>query len=327
MTSAATGYGSPPNPDIDVDIEKKASPSRAVDVGFVRLTLALAGFAGIILIWVILQTTEAALPAIQQFGLGFLVTARWNPVENIYGVLPQIYGSLVTSLVALIFAIPLGIGTAIFLTEGFAPKWVTEPIGFAIELIVATPSVVLGLWGIFVLIPAVRPIFRAINQTLGWIPFLGGPAPRGPSLLIVAMVLGIMISPIIISITRSTFESLPRSLKEGALALGATRWETLLTVMIPAGLSGIVSSIMLALGRALGETMVAAMLSGNANRINISLMQPGSTITGLIASQFGEAGRLQVSALMYAGVVLMVLTLLVNIVAEIIIRKFQNLEQ
>jgi len=327
MTSAATGYGSPPNPDIDVDIEKKASLSRAVDVGFVRLTLALAGFAGIILIWVILQTTEAALPAIQQFGLGFLVTARWNPVENIYGVLPQIYGSLVTSLVALIFAIPLGIGTAIFLTEGFAPKWVTEPIGFAVELIVAIPSVVLGLWGIFVLIPAVRPIFRAINQTLGWIPFLGGPAPRGPSLLIVAMVLGIMISPIIISITRSTLESLPRSLKEGALALGATRWETLLTVMIPAGLSGIVSSIMLALGRALGETMVAAMLSGNANRINISLMQPGSTITGLIASQFGEAGRLQVSALMYAGVVLMVLTLLVNIVAEIIIRKFQNLEQ
>ncbi|MGY2715727.1 phosphate ABC transporter permease subunit PstC [Thermostichus sp. MS-CIW-15] len=327
MTSAATGYGSPPNPDIDVDIEKKASLSRAVDVGFVRLTLALAGFAGIILIWVILQTTEGALPAIQQFGLGFLVTARWNPVENIYGVLPQIYGSLVTSLVALIFAIPLGIGTAIFLTEGFAPKWVTEPISFAVELIVATPSVVLGLWGIFVLIPAVRPIFRAINQTLGWIPFLGGPAPRGPSLLIVAMVLGIMISPIIISITRSTLESLPRSLKEGALALGATRWETLLTVMIPAGLSGIVSSIMLALGRALGETMVAAMLSGNANRINISLMQPGSTITGLIASQFGEAGRLQVSALMYAGVVLMVLTLLVNIVAEIIIRKFQNLEQ
>lgn len=327
MTSAATGYGSPPNPDIDVDIEKKASPSRAVDVGFVRLTLALAGFAGIILIWLILQTTEAALPAIQQFGLGFLVTARWNPVENIYGVLPQIYGSLVTSLVALIFAIPLGIGTAIFLTEGFAPKWVTAPIGFAIELIVAIPSVVLGLWGIFVLIPAVRPIFRAINQTLGWIPFLSGPAPRGPSLLIVAMVLGIMISPIIISITRSTFESLPRSLKEGALALGATRWETILTVMIPAGLSGIVSSIMLALGRALGETMVAAMLSGNANRINISLMQPGSTITALIASQFGEAGRLQVSALMYAGVVLMVLTLLVNIVAEIIIRKFQNLEQ
>ncbi|MEN9226565.1 MAG: phosphate ABC transporter permease subunit PstC [Thermostichus sp. DRC_bins_24] len=301
--------------------------SRALDVGFVRLTLALASFAGIILIWVILQTAEAALPAIQQFGLGFLVTTRWNPVEEIFGVLPQIYGTLMTSLVALIFAIPLGIGTAIFLTEDFVPKWITTPISFAIELIVAIPSVVLGLWGIFVLIPAVRPIFRAINESMKWFPLFGGPAPRGPSLLIVGLVLSIMISPIIISITRSTFESLPRNLRDGALALGATRWETIMTVMIPAGLSGIVSSIMLAMGRALGETMVAAMISGNANRINVSLMQPGSTITGLIASQFGEAGRLQVSALMYAGVVLMVLSLLVNILAEIIIRKFQNLQQ
>jgi phosphate transport system permease protein len=323
MTSAARDYGS----SSDIGIEKKMDTSRALDVGFVRLTLALAGLAGVVLIWVILQTAEAALPAMQQFGLGFLVTARWNPVENIYGVLPQIYGSLMTSLVALIFAIPLGIGTAIFLTEDFVPKWVTAPIAFAIELIVAIPSVVLGLWGIFVLIPAVRPIFRAINQSMGWFPLFGGSAPRGPSLLIVGLVLSIMISPIIISITRSTFESLPRNLRDGALALGATRWETILTVMIPAGLSGIVSSIMLAMGRALGETMVAAMISGNANRISVSLMQPGSTITALIASQFGEAGRLQVSALMYAGVVLMVLALLVNILAEIIIRKFQNVER
>ncbi|MEN9202316.1 MAG: phosphate ABC transporter permease subunit PstC [Thermostichus sp. DG02_2_bins_29] len=301
--------------------------SRILDVGFVRLTLVLSIFAGILLILVILQTTEAALPAIQQFGLEFLVTSRWNPVENIFGVLPQIYGTLMTSLVALVFAVPLGIGTAIFLTEDFAPKWITVPIGFAIELIVAIPSVVLGLWGIFVLIPAVRPIFRAINESMKWFPLFGGPAPRGPSLLIVSLVLSIMICPIIASITRSTFESLPRNLRDGALALGATRWETILTVMIPAGLSGIVSSIMLAMGRALGETMVAAMISGNANRINISLMQPGSTITGLIASQFGEAGRLQVSALMYAGVVLMILTLVVNVLAEIVIRRFQNLEQ
>ncbi|MFQ3614159.1 MAG: phosphate ABC transporter permease subunit PstC, partial [Cyanobacteriota bacterium] len=265
MTSAAREYDS----SQDISIEKKMDTSRALDVGFVRLTLALAGFAGIILIWVILQTTEAALPAMQQFGLGFLVTTRWNPVEDIYGVLPQIYGTLMTSLVALVFAIPLGIGTAIFLTEDFVPKWITAPIAFAIELIVAIPSVVLGLWGIFVLIPAVRPIFRTINQTLNWFPLFGGPAPRGNSLLLVGLILGIMVSPIIISITRSTFESLPRNLRDGALALGATRWETILTVMIPAGLSGIVSSIMLAMGRALGETMVAAMLSGNANRINV----------------------------------------------------------
>ncbi|MCF2970686.1 phosphate ABC transporter permease subunit PstC [Synechococcus sp. Nb3U1] len=323
MTSSARDYDSLQ----DISIEKKMDTSRILDVGFVRLTLALAVFAGVILILVILQTAEEALPAVQQFGWSFLVTTRWNPVENIYGVLPQIYGSLMTSLVALIFAIPLGIGTAIFLTEDFAPKWITTPISFAIELIVAIPSVVLGLWGIFVLIPAVRPIFRAINESMKWFPLFGGPAPRGPSLLIVGLVLSIMISPIIISITRSTFESLPRNLRDGALALGATRWETILTVMIPAGLSGIVSSIMLAMGRAFGETMVAAMISGNANRINVSLLQPGSTITGLIASQFGEAGRLQVSALMYAGVVLMVLSLVANVLAEIIIRKFQNVER
>lgn len=324
MSSADRNYDSLQE---DISIERKMDTSRALDVGFVRLTLLLAGFAGIILIWVVLQTTEAALPAIQKFGLGFLFTTRWNPVEDIYGVLPQIYGTLMTSLVALIFAIPLGIGTAIFLTEDFVPKWITTPISFAIELIVAIPSVVLGLWGIFVLIPAVRPVFEAINRSMQWFPLLAGPRPRGTSLLIVALVLSIMICPIIVSITRSTFESLPRSLRDGALALGATRWETIMTVMIPAGLSGIVSSIMLAMGRALGETMVAAMLSGNANRISISLMQPGSTITGLIASQFGEAGRTQVAALMYAGVVLMVMSLLVNVLAEFIIRKFQNLQQ
>jgi phosphate transport system permease protein len=320
MTSAAQDLSNL-NP-----IEKKPSTSRFLDVGFVRGTLALAVGAGVVLLWVIFQTIEAAWPAMQEYGLPFLWTTRWNPVENIYGVLPQIYGTLMTSAVALLFAIPLGIGAAIFLTEDFFPAWVRNPISFAIELIVAIPSVVLGLWGIFVLVPAVRPIFRAINSNLKWFPLLGGPAPRGPSLLLVGLILAIMISPIIISITRSTFESLPKELRAGSMALGCTRWETILRVLIPAGLSGIVSSIMLAMGRALGETMVAAMLVGNANRISISLMQPGSTITGLIASQFGEAGRLQVSALMYAGVVLMVLALIINIGAEIIIRKFQNVE-
>lgn len=309
------------------DIQKRSTPSRLIDIGFVRGTLALAVLAGILLIWVIGQTIESASPAIQEFGLSFLWNTRWNPVENIYGILPQIYGTLMTSAVALLFAIPLGIGTAIFLSQDFAPNWVVQPIAFAIELIVAIPSVVLGLWGLLVLVPAVRQPFRLINATLGsFIPLLGGPAPRGPSLLLVGIILGIMISPIIISITRSTFQALPRELRDGSLALGCTRWETILRVLIPAGLSGIVSSIMLGMGRALGETMVAALLIGNANRISISLMQPGNTITALIASQFGEAGRLQVAALLYAGVVLMILSLVINIVAEIIIRKFQNVE-
>lgn len=307
-------------------LEKQISPARVLDVGFWGLTLILAISAGAVLLWVIIQTAIAATPAIEKFGLGFLVGTTWNPVTNVYGVLPQIYGTLVTAFIALLIAIPLGIGVAIFLTEGFAPKWVTTPIAFAIELIVAIPSVVLGIWGIFVLIPAIRPIFTFLNTYFGWIPFLGGDSVFGNSLLIVGLVLAIMIVPIIISITRSTFEVLPSNLRNGSLALGATRWETILRVLIPAGLSGIISSVMLAMGRAMGETMVAAMLVGNANRINISWLQPGSTITGLIASQFGEAGRTQVAALMYAGVVLMLLSLVVNILAEMIIRRFQNIE-
>jgi phosphate transport system permease protein len=307
-------------------LEKRNSTGRVLDVGFWGLTLLLAIAAGAVLLWIILQTAASAMPAIRAFGPGFVIGTTWNPVTNVYGVLPQIYGTLVTSLIAISIAVPLGVGVAIFLTEGFAPKWVTTPIAYAIELIVAVPSVVLGIWGIFVLIPVIRPFFQFLNNYLGWIPIFGGAAPRGNNLLLVGLVLSIMIVPIIISITRGTFEALPRDMRTGSLALGATRWETILRVLIPAGLSGIISSVMLALGRALGETMVAAMLVGNANRINVSWLQPGSTITGLIASQFGEAGRTQVAALMYAGLVLMILSLVVNILAEIIIRRFQNIE-
>jgi phosphate transport system permease protein len=308
-------------------LEKRTSTARVLDVGFWGFTLLLAIGAGAVLLWIILQTAVSAWPAIRQFGVvGFVFGTTWNPVTNVYGILPMIYGTLVTAFIALVIAVPLGVGVAIFLTEGFAPKWVTTPIAFAIELIVAIPSVVLGIWGIFVLIPFIRPFFRFLNEYLGWIPIFGGGAPRGNSLLLVGLVLSIMIVPIIISITRSTFEVLPRELRNGSLALGATRWETILRVLIPAGLSGIISGVMLAMGRALGETMVAAMLVGNANRIDISWLQPGSTITGLIASQFGEAGRVQVAALMYAGLVLMILALIVNILAEVIIRRFQNIE-
>lgn len=307
-------------------LEKQNSKARVLDVGFWGLTLLLAIGSGAVLLWVIIQTAIEAIPAIREFGLGFVIGTTWNPVTNVYGVLPQIYGTLVTASIALLIAIPLGIGVAIFLTEGFAPKWVTTPIAFAIELIVAIPSVVIGIWGIFVLIPAIRPIFTFLNTNFGWIPIFSGNAARGNNLLTVGLVLSIMIVPIIISITRSTLEVLPQDLRNGSLALGATRWETILRVLIPAGLSGIISSVMLAMGRAMGETMVAAMLVGNANRIDISWLQPGATITGLIASQFGEAGRTQVAALMYAGLVLMILSLVVNILAEVIIRRFQNIE-
>ncbi|WP_448527513.1 phosphate ABC transporter permease subunit PstC [Parathermosynechococcus lividus] len=309
-----------------IAIEAKKNARYYLDQAFYYTTLIFALTIAVALGWIIVQIGITAFPAIEKFGLGFLTSTTWDPVRNIYGVLPQIYGTIVSALIALLVAVPLGLGIAVFLSEDFLPTFVSIPIAFAIELLAAIPSVVIGLWGIFVLIPFLRPFYGFLYTYLGWIPLFGS-SPRGNSILTLGLVLAFMILPLITSISRGTLVSLPPHLRQGAMALGATRWETILRVLIPAGFSGIVGSVMLALGRAMGETMAAAMLVGNANRINISLLEPGSTIASLIASQFGEAGREQVSALLYAGLVLMILTLMVNILAEIIIQKFQNVER
>ncbi|WP_448524494.1 phosphate ABC transporter permease subunit PstC [Parathermosynechococcus lividus] len=309
-----------------IAIEARKNTRYYLDQAFYYTTLIFALTIAVALGWIIVQIGITAFPAIEKFGLGFLTSTTWDPVRNIYGVLPQIYGTIVSALIALLVAVPLGLGIAVFLSEDFLPTFVSVPIAFAIELLAAIPSVVIGLWGIFVLIPFLRPFYRFLYTYLGWIPLFGS-SPRGNSILTLGLVLAFMILPLITSISRGTLVSLPPHLRQGAMALGATRWETILRVLIPAGFSGIVGSVMLALGRAMGETMAAAMLVGNANRINISLLEPGSTIASLIASQFGEAGREQVSALLYAGLVLMILTLMVNILAEIIIQKFQNVER
>lgn len=307
-------------------IESRKNARYYLDQVFYYTTMAFALSIAIALVWIIIQIGLTAMPSIQKFGLGFLFTSTWDPVRNIYGVLPQIYGTIVSAIIALIIAVPLGLGIAVFLSEDFLPPLISTPIAFAIELLAAIPSVVIGLWGIFVLIPFLSPFYNFLYAHFSWIP-LFSTAPRGTSILTLGLVLGFMILPLITSISRGTLISLPPHLRQGSMALGATRWETIIRVLIPAGFSGIVGSVMLALGRAMGETMAAAMLVGNANRINISILEPGSTIASLIASQFGEAGRDQVAALLYAGLVLMILTLMVNILAEMIIQKFQNVER
>ncbi|MDR5637805.1 MULTISPECIES: phosphate ABC transporter permease subunit PstC [unclassified Thermosynechococcus] len=315
----------PESPDLAA-IEARKNLRYYLDQSFYYLTMVFALAVAVALLWIVIQIGLAAIPAITRFGLRFLASTTWDPVQNIYGILPQIYGTLVSALIALLVAVPLGLGIAVFLSEDFLPTYIRTPIAFAIELLAAIPSVVIGLWGIFVLIPFLRPFYNFLHEYLGWIP-LFGTSPRGNSILTLGLVLAFMILPLITSISRETLVSLPPYLRQGAMALGATRWETILRVLIPAGFSGIVGSIMLALGRAMGETMAAAMLVGNTNRISLSILEPGSTIASLIASQFGEAGREQVAALLYAGLVLMILTLLVNILAEIIIKKFQNVER
>ncbi len=316
---------SPSSKEDLLEASTRFNPVRAIDQNFRRLTLGLAMSVGAILIWIAYSLLIIAIPAIQTFGLGFLVDSTWDPVKNIYGALPHVYGTILSSLLALIFAVPLGVGVAIFLTENFLEQKILRPIAFTIELLAAVPSVVYGLWGLFVFLPAIKPLFQGLNQFLGWIPFFS-TAPGGRQLLGASLVLAIMILPTIIAISRDTLTSLPPKLRQGAYGLGATRWETIVLVLLPAALSGIVGSVMLALGRALGETMALAMLVGNANQVNISWLAPASTLSSLIANQFGEASGLQKSSLFYEALILMVLTLLVNVLAQALVSRFQQVE-
>ena len=232
----------------------------------------------------------------------------------------MIYGTMVSSLIALLIAVPLGVGTAIFLSEDFLPLAVRTPLTFLVELIAAIPSVVYGLWGIFVIIPITNKLGGFLHSNFGWFPLFSTP-PSGPSMLPAGIVLSIMILPIITAVARDSFVSLPADLRQASLGLGATRWETIFRVLLPAAFSGVVGGIMLGMGRAMGETMAATMIIGNANRLNISLLAPANTIASLLANQFAEASGLQVAALMYAGFVLFVLTLIVNIIAEMIVSR------
>lgn len=300
----------------------RSDGEKTFDKFFEGLTAAFAVGTGILLLSIATVILVQAFPAIQEFGLKFLWTSAWNPVEGreAYGALPMIYGTLMSSVIALLIAVPLGVGTAIFLSENFIPLQVKTVLVFMVELLAAIPSVVYGLWGIFVLIPFLKVIGDWLHHTLGWIP-LFGTAPVGPGMLPAGVVLAIMILPIITTISRDSLASLPPDLRQASLGLGATRWGTIFRVLIPAAISGIVGGVMLALGRAMGETMAATMIIGNSNQLNVSLLAPANTIASLLANQFAEARGLQVSALMYAAFVLMILTLIVNVLAESIVSQ------
>jgi len=291
-----------------------------LDIVFRWLTLALAISIGLILISIAVIITMGAWPAIAKFNISFFNNSNWNPVTDEYGVIAVIYGTLVSSFIALLIAIPLGVGAAVFLSEDFLPEEVRTVLTFLVELLAAIPSVVYGLWGIFVLIPIAKTFGTWLNNNFGWFPLFNTP-PTGPGMLPAGVILAIMILPIIIAISRDSLASLPPDLRQASLGLGATRWETIFRVLIPAAISGIVGGIMLALGRAMGETMAATMIIGNSNNLNISILAPANTIASLIANQFAEASGLQVSALMYAGLVLMILTLIVNIGAEYVVNQ------
>jgi phosphate transport system permease protein len=236
---------------------------------------------------------------------------------------PFLAGTAISSTIALLLALPLGVFIALFLSENFLPVPIRQTIRFVVELLAAIPSVVYGLWGIAVVIPIVRQFGGLLSDNLGFIPLFEGP-PTGNSTLTASLVLALMVLPTITAISRTALVSVPQTLREGSYAVGATRWETIFRVLLPTAAPGIVAATILAFGRAMGETMAVAMLIGNSPRFNWSLLSPGGTLAGLLANQFGEAKGLQISALMYAALALVLLTLLVNMIGEAVLRRAQK---
>ncbi len=297
-----------------------APPSRFGDKAFEWLTLAMALAVVLLIVLIGWQLARGSLLAIQKFGFRFLTTSKWDPVTEQFGALPFIYGTAVSSLIALLIAVPLSIATAIYLTE-LAPLWVRQPIVSLIEMLAAIPSVILGLWGIFVMIPWLRDYpFPFLRRTFGWTPLFTGPI-YGPSMLAGGIIIAIMILPIITSVSREILRSVPNLQREAAYALGATRWEVTRIAVLSYAKKGLFGAVILGLGRALGETMAVTMVIGNTPQIAASLFKPGYTLASVIANEFTEATTdLYLQALFEIGLVLFGVTILVNLIAQLLLK-------
>lgn len=301
-----------------------APPSRWGDRIFEWLTLAMA-LAVIVLVFLVgWQLARGASGAIQKFGFHFLTTSTWDPVAEQYGALPFIYGTAVSSLIALIIAVPLSIATAVYLTE-LAPLWLRQPLVSLIEMLAAIPSVILGLWGIFVMIPWLRAYpFPLLQRLFGWTPLFSGPI-YGVSMLAGGIIIAIMILPIITSVSREILRSVPNLQREAAYALGATRWEVTRIAVLSYAKKGLFGATILGLGRALGETMAVTMVIGNTPQIKASLFAPGYTLASVIANEFTEATTdMYLQALFEIGLVLFGITIVANLLAQLLLRSLRT---
>jgi phosphate transport system permease protein len=309
---------------------------------FRKLSMAGAVFTLILVAWIVVSIARVAAPAVQTYGFSPLTGTTWDANRAQFGILPAIWGTLYSSILGLIIGTVFGLAIAIFLSEGFLALWLDSLIsmlGLAdshfwasmpiriqnllqmiIELLAAIPSVVYGLWGIFVVIPLVRPPADWLHSHLGWIPFFGTNL-SGPGLLPAAIVLAIMVLPTISAISRDALVAVPPKMREAAFGIGATRWEAILAIFVPTAATGIFGAIILGFGRALGETMALAMLAGNANVISWSVFSPANTLAALLANHFPEADSVEVGALMYAALVLLAITLVVNVIGTLILQR------
>src|SRR5215468_1478475 len=295
-------------------------PSRLGDQAFEWLTLAMAFTVVVLIILTGWQLWSGSTLAIKKFGFHFLTTSTWDPVAEQFGALPFIYGTLVSSLLALLIAVPLGIATAAYLTE-LAPLWIRHPLVSLIEMLAAIPSVILGLWGIFVMIPWLREYpFPWLQRVLGWTPFFNGPI-YGPCMLAGGIIVAVMILPIITSVSREILRSVPDLQREAAYGLGATRWEATRIAVLSYAKKGLFGAVILGLGRALGETMAVTMVIGNTPQIAASLFKPGYTLASVLANEFTEATTdMYLQSLFYIGLVLFGITILVNLLAQLLLR-------
>jgi phosphate transport system permease protein len=321
------------------------APSRRqvlIDRGFRTACLVFAWATMALVMFIVVRIAVAAMPAIRSHGIAFLTGRVWDPNTERYGILAEIWGTLYTSVLAVGLGTAFGVAVAIFLSEGYLgqmvfallqkvdlqlhPRWARLPdrierlLKNLVELLAAIPSVVYGLWGIFVVIPLVRPMCTWLHLKLGWIPFFSTDL-SGPGVLPAVIVLSIMILPTVTAISRDALVAVPTKLRMAAYGLGATRWEALLAVILPTASRGIMGGVVLALGRALGETMALAMLVGNSNQLTLSVFSPANTLAALLANNFPEAGARQVGVLMYAALVLLAITLIVNVIGALIIQR------
>ena len=301
---------------------------RLSDAAFRHVTRAAAIGVLVLLSAVIVSLIGGATPALRTFGFEFFISDRWNPVTEKFGALPAIYGTVLTSFIAMLIAVPVGLFIAYFLTE-LCPQWLRRPIGIAIELLAGIPSIIYGIWGLFVFAPFLQATLQPfLIDTLGNVPIIAalfaGP-PYGIGMLTAGLVLAIMVLPFITSISRDVFDAVPVVLKEAAYGLGCTTWEVVRYVVLPYARVGVIGGVMLGLGRALGETMAVTFVIGNAHRISSSILAPGTTISATIANEFTEAvGDLYTSALIALGLILFIITFIVLAAARYMLLRIER---
>ena len=336
-TLSASAVALEPSTDVPHSVMTKPPPMKKARSGpmadrvFGWVAKGAALFTLAMLIAILVSLTISAWPAIQKFGIGFLFSTTWDPVKEDFGGLVMIYGTLVTSFIALLIAVPVSFGIALFLTE-LSPAWLKRPLGTAIELLAAVPSIVYGMWGLLVFSPVLSTyVQQPLQAAFGGVPYLGalfaGP-PVGIGILSAGIILAIMVIPFIAAVMRDVFEVTPPLLKESAYGLGATTWEVVSKVVLPYTKAGVVGGIMLGLGRAIGETMAVTFVIGNFNQLDsISVFQAANSITSALANEFAEAGEgLHQGALMYLGLVLFFITFVVLSLSKVLLAQLKKSE-